>query len=210
MGGLRPSGWRSIERWSSTLFFLGGVSMLGHAALAGVRAFTDVSTPPDAFVTVGHLLALVGLLGCYPLVADAAPTGPRGTIAVTTMAIGSWVVMTLAQFLVVAGVVASIDAVLPAAFFPLVLASTIATYGVFGVGALRLDGSTRFVGALVLAPGMLLVVLVVVTAMGGGTARNGALVGGGLALSMLSLGYALRTVAPRGATAPLVDETTRG
>ncbi|WP_255198533.1 hypothetical protein [Halorarius litoreus] len=191
------SNWNWVEQWGSTLFLLGGLLMAGHATLSGIRAFTDLATPPDVFVATGHFVALVGLLGLFPAIADRTPTTARAAGAALVVASASWFVMSVTQLLAFADVVASLVAVLPASFVVVVLGSTILTYGLFGVAALRVDTWSRRVGVLILAPGGLTVALVVRSITGWTTPVGGVAIGGGLALSMLALGYSLRTMDDR-------------
>jgi hypothetical protein len=100
--------------------------------------------------------------------------------------------MTVVRFFEFAGTVSSLNEALPETFFIVVLASTILTYVLFGVATLRID-SSRTVGLLVLVPGLLTAALVVDSALTGVSALDGVVVGGGLAMSMLVLGYTLRT-----------------
>ena len=186
------SKWGSIERWSPTLFLVGGALLVGHAAMSGIHAFTEVATPPDVFVTTGHLVALVGLLGLYPGIITRTPRVARAGGAVAVVALVSWFVMTVTRFFELTGVISSLGDALPEPFFIVVLASTILTYVLFGIATIRVDSSWT-VGLLVLAPGALTAALVVDSALTGVTDLDGVFIGGGLALSMLALGYTLRT-----------------
>lgn len=192
MGSDHTSRWDSVEQWSPTLFFVGGGLLIGHAVMSGVHAFTDIATPPDAFVTTGHFVALAGLLGLYPVLATGTGSLARAAAAAGVVALVSWFVMTVVRFFELAGIVSSLGDALPEPFFIVVLASTILTYGLFGVATLRID-SSRSVGLLVLAPGILTAALVVDSALTGVSALDGMFIGGGLALSMMALGYTLRT-----------------
>jgi hypothetical protein len=100
--------------------------------------------------------------------------------------------MTVTRFFELAGIISSLGDALPEPFFLVVLAATILTYVLFGVATLRVD-SSRTVGLLVLVPGLLTAALVVDSALTGVSALDGVFIGGGLALSMLALGYTLRT-----------------
>lgn len=185
--------WEPVERWSPTLFLVGGALLAGHAVLSGIHAFTNLTTPADVFVTTGHLVALVGLVGLYPVLVDRTPTLARVAGGVVVVALASWFVMSVTQFLALAGIVPSLGEALPEAFFAVVLASTIVTYLLFGIATVRVDDRSRTVGTLVLAPGVLTVALVVDSVVTGVTALDGFVIGSGLALSMLALGYTLRT-----------------
>lgn len=187
------SRWARVERWSPTLFLVGGGLLVGHAAMLGVQAFSRLSTPPDVFGPAGHLVALVGLLGLYPALVDRTATAARVAGAVAAVALAGWVVMTGTRLLSVAGVVPSAGEVLPGAFVLLAFASTVLAYGLFGVATLRAEDCSRVVGLLVLAPAALLVAALVSSAIADVTALAGVVVGSGLALSTLALGQTLRT-----------------
>lgn len=169
--------------------------MVGHAAMLGIQAFSDLTTPPDVFGPAGHLVALLGLVGLYPVLADRTPTptATRVAGAVAAVAVVSWAVMTVIRLLAVAGIVSAVSDVLPGVFFMLVFATTILTYVLFGAASLRVEDSSRIVGLLVLAPGALILVALVGSTIASVTARDGFVVAVGLALSMLALGYVLRT-----------------
>lgn len=192
MGVSNPQ-WESIEQWSPVLFIVGGSGVVTHAALMGVEAFTSLSTPPDVFVTAGHLVALVGLLGLYPGLVDRTPRLARVAVAVSAVPIAGWVVMTVGQLLVVAGAWPSLTEVLPGVFFLVLLGSSIVTYGLFGAATLRCGAVSRADGLLVLAPGLLMAVLLVDSAVTGLSALDGLIIGGALAASMLILGVRLRS-----------------
>lgn len=160
------------------MFLVGGGLLVGHTAMSAIHAFTDLATPPDVFVTTGHLVALGGLIGVYPLLVDRTPILSRAAGLVATVALVSWAVMTVTRFLELAGLVPSLGEALPDAFFVVVLASTILTYVTFGVAILRVDDGSRTVGLLVLAPGVLTAVLVVDSVLTGVTALDGAVIGG--------------------------------
>lgn len=193
MGSVHMSQWNSVEQWSPTLFLIGGGLMVGHAALLGVQAFSNLSTPPDVFGPTGHLVALLGLVGLYPVLATRTPIVARISGAVTAVALVSWFVMTVTRVLAIAGIVSAVSDVLPGIFFLLVFASTILTYVLFGVATLRIDDGSRIVGLLVLTPAALITIVLVDSAITGVTALDGVVIGSGLALSMLTVGYTLRT-----------------
>jgi ABC-type multidrug transport system permease subunit len=181
---------------------------VGHAALLGVQAFSNLPTPPDVLGPAGHLAALVGLLGMYPLLAARTPTAARTAGVVVAVALASWAVLTVTRLLAVAGVAAPASDVLPAPLFMLLFASTILAYALFGGATVRAEVGSPTVGLLVLAPGALLAVVLVASAITGASALAGFVVGSGLALSILALGYTLRARdrvtdhgAPTGATA---------
>lgn len=185
--------WSALEQWSPTLFLIGGAGVVTHAALMGIEAFTALATPPDVFVTTGHMIALVGLLGLFPSVVSRTPRLARLAVTIGAVAIAGWSVTTVGKFGVVAGFWSSLNAALPGIFFIILLGSSILTYGLFGVASLRSGLGSRIDGLLVLAPGGLIAVLLVDSAITGLSALDGFLIGGGLAIAMLALGFKLRT-----------------
>lgn len=208
-----PSGTTSygslIEQWSPSLFLVGGALLAGHAAVQGIEAFTPLTPPTDVFGAAGHLVALVGLVGLYPVIVDRTPAIARTARAVAVVPLMGWIAMTGAQLLAVAGIVPSLNRLLPGALMVLVVGSTIIAYVLFGVATLRADEGSWMVGLLVVAPAVLLVVLLADAAVTVVTALDGVLIAGGLALSMLSLGYRLRTWdRPTGRATPASDVAT--
>lgn len=200
----------SIERWSSTLFLIGGGLLVGHAVLLSVQAFTRLSTPQDVFGPIGHLIALAGVLGLYPTLVRRMSRVARVAGTVAVVALMSWTVMTVMRFLALAGIFSSVSDVLPSVFFIFLFASTILTYILFGVATVRADDSPRNVGLLLLTPAVLLVVALVKSALSGVTDLDGIVIGGGLALSMLALSYTLQMRdRPTDHEVP-VDEATTG
>lgn len=182
----------SIERWSSTLFLIGGGLLVGHAVLLSVQAFTRLPTPQDVFGPIGHLIALAGVLGLYPTLVRRMSRMARVAGTVAVVALMSWTVMTVLRVLALAGIVSSVSDVLPTVFFIFLFASTILAYILFGVATVRADDSPRNVGLLLLTPAVLLVVALVKSALSGVTDLDGIVIGGGLALSMLALSYTLQ------------------
>lgn len=209
MVALSESRWRTIERWSPTLFLLGGAGVITHAAVQALEAFTSVAPPPDVFVTVGHLIAIAGLLGLYPALVDRQPWLGRVAAGLTFLALAAWMIMSAGQFLAVAGAVESLSAVLPGVFFVGVLLVTLLAYALAGVGGLRLEDRPAADGLLLLAPAALMAVLLGKTVLVGVTAADGVVIGGGLGLSMLVLGYRLRAW-PRGTVVPAPAGATSG
>lgn len=192
MVGDTSTHWRSVEQWSPSLFLIGGALLAGHTAVQSIEAFTALNSPPDVFVTTGHLVALGGLVGLYPVLADRTPRLARAAGAVAVVPVVGWVAMTGAQLLAVAGMASTLNDVLPGPVILLVVGSTILTYVLFGAATLRIGEGSRTVGGLVVAPAVLLLALAD-EALTGVSPLDGILIAGGLTLSMLALGYRLRT-----------------
>lgn len=191
-------------------FLAAGGSLLGHAAVMGVQAFTNVTAPADVFAPVGHLLALVGLVGLYPVANDCTPTLARiGAVVAAVIALG-WAVVTLS---ILATTLENqpppIDMLLGVLSI-LVLVSTVLPYLLFGVITLRSDVVSRSVGFLLLVPAALLVVLLVDIAILGASPLDGVVIGAGLALSMLAIGYTLGTTETRTDRTSLDSDVVHG
>lgn len=186
----------ATETWSPRLLQLGGVLLAGHAITSGIKAFTTISTPPDLFVTTGHLVALLGLLGLYPLFVSGSRLLSKLALATGVVGVLAWLAMTVAKTLVAVGVIPSIWAVLPAALVGVLLISTVLAYGLFFAAATQAGWLTLRLRLLLATPGLLIVLLMVDSAVTGASNLDGLLIGGALACAMLGLGHAIRTSTP--------------
>jgi len=194
---------RSVERWSPTLFIVAGVLLVGHAIVWGVRVFTDANPPSGPFAASGHFVAVVGLILLYPVLADRTPVLARGAAVAAAVPAAGWFVVTAEQLVEVAGVLPPGATALPPAFYLVVLASTVVAYVLFTVACRRAGVDSRTLGLLFLAPAVLLVTRVAARAVGSAVPPTGLVVGGGLALALLAIGFRLRTATStdRGASA---------
>jgi hypothetical protein len=193
----------SLERWSPTLFLVAGVLVVGHATILGVQAFTEMTTPPDLFAPLGHLVALVGLFGLYPALADRRPTLAPAAAAVAAVPAVGWLVIFAGQVGELAGVLSSPTGVLPGVVFPVVIVSMVLTYTVFGVASLRTGVRSRTVAGRLLLPAGLFGGLIASIAVTGASALVGSLFTGGLVVAYLAIGQSLRTeVAPTDSETP--------
>lgn len=210
MASTRSPYWGSLGRRSPALFLIGGGLLVGHAAVRGLRAFTDVPPPPDAFGPAGFLLVLVGLLGLYPALADSSPRLARALALLAVVPAVGYALILLFGLGEMAGIVPRFLEVVPeAAFLPVHQGSMVLAYGVAGLGVLRTDAYSRLVGVLLLAPPVLMLALVAGLAV----VPNGAAVGfvGGCAMALVhsALGYSLGAGrAPADSLAPTDDGTT--
>lgn len=198
----------SVEQWSPTLFLAAGALVVGHATILGVQAFTEMATPPDVFAPLGHLVALVGLFGLYPALADRTPTLARVAAVVAAVPAAGWLVIAGAQVGELAGVLSPPTGVLPGVVFTVVIVSTVLTYLLFGVAGLRAGGRSRIVARRLLVPAGLFGGLITGIAVAGASALIGFLFTGGLVVAYLAIGRCLRVeAAPNDAETP-ADATT--
>lgn len=182
--------WNTIERWSSTLFLVGGILMTAHAVMMVIQAFTGLATPPDVFAPTGSLLVFAGLFGMYRTLADRAPTSSHvGAVCVALGVVGFSVIT--GRNLAELGGVGPPDWV--AIFTVPALIGTIPGFLAFGVASLRADAHSRTVGFLLMASAVIFLALIVNVIVLGASALGGIIVGSLLALTHLTLGYSLRT-----------------
>lgn len=199
-----------LEQSRHVAFLGAGGLLLGHAIVQGIHAFTTLPAPVDLFAPVGHLLALVGLVGLYPVVNDATPTVARiGAVGAIVIALG-WAVVTLS---ILAMALRSPPPQIEMFFRGLsilVLVSTVLPYVLFGVIVLRSSIMSRRVGVLLLAPAALLTALLGNIAVLRVSPLDGVVIGIGLALSMLAIGYSLRSTRSRTDRTSLNSDVTHG
>jgi uncharacterized membrane protein len=183
------------EKRSSTLFFVAGVLLAGHAAVWGVRLVTDVSPPTGVFAAPGHLIAVVALVLLYPVLADRTPSLVRGAAIMAAIPTAGWFVITVEQLIEAAGILSPPVTELPSTFYLVVLVSTIIAYTLFAVVTRHTAGASRTLGSLLLAPPILLVAGFTAQTVIEASALTGFVTGSGLALSMFAIGQELRTTA---------------
>lgn len=184
--------WRSLNRWSSTLFLVGGVLALIFAARKPVQILMDTGYGNVGFLFLsGYLLAFIGLFGLYPQLARQkrwlAGVGAVGACLGMVGFAGSVFVigMDLAGFFPENPPV-WLNTV------PLSIIGMIVGYLAFGVASLRSDTYARLLGLLLLVPGLLFGFSVIVD-LAPGFDQWRFLFGVGQAVSFLAIGYVLRT-----------------
>lgn len=185
--------WELLERASPRLFLLGGGLIVGHAAIRGIEAFTDITPPVDVFGPAGYLLALVGLLGLYPSLTDRTPKMARVALPVAAVPLAGWIMITARSVGAVAGLIGSSGEVVPGVFFMGHIVAMILTYSVFGVAVLRSGRQPRAVGVLLLMVPVLFVTMVAGAAVIGDVAAGAFVIGSLLAVTHLAVGYSLQT-----------------
>lgn len=191
--------WDTLERWSATAFLIGGVIFLADTALVanGLVAGTE---PPmtlgQAFVGASWTAALVGLLGLYPRLANRSRWLVRAGAVFAVIGAVTMAAMAVTSFGYFTGVFDGGEAGLSEVvmvFLPGVIVGSVLGFVSFGVACLRTDVYSRSVGAL-----LLLLPMTVVFNLGTGFAGWNPLpkllgVVALLSLTMLTIGYLLRT-----------------
>lgn len=192
----------SSDTRSAVLFLAAGVLLVGHAAIWGIRVFTDLRPPTGLFAALGHLIAGVALVTLYPMLTDRIPSLSKGIVIAAAMPVVGWFVITAEQLIETAGILPPRAIPLPSVFYIGVLVSTITAYVLFTV-ACRRAGLFRSFYPLLLAPAILPVAWFTAQFVGRATELIGFFIVVGMALSMLAIGYTLRitTSADRKASA---------
>jgi hypothetical protein len=194
-------GLSSLERRSPTLILAGGGLLVGHAVVRGLRAFTDVSTPPDAFGPAGYLLVFLGLLGLYPALADRSPWLARAAALLAVVPALDYALILLFGFGELAGISSRLLDVVPGSvFLPIHQGSMVLAYGLAGLGVLRTDAYPQHVGVLLLAFPVLMFALMAGTTIVSNSAALSFVGGCATALLHVAIGTSLgagRTLAKR-------------
>lgn len=210
MASNRSVYWESLEQRSPALLLVGGGLLVGHAVIRGLRAFTEVFAPPDAFGPAGLFLVFIGLFGLYPAFADRSPWLAMTVALLAVVPAVDYALILLFGFGELVGIVPRFLEIIPdAIFLPIHQGSMILAYGFSGLAILWTDAYPRQVGVLLLAPPVLMFTIVAGTVITPYDAALGFLSGCGMALVHLAIGYSLgagRSHADR--LAPTGDGTT--
>ncbi len=198
--------WNSLERRSTMLFFIGGFLFIIAAAFDVANIVVGVedlrSGVGQAFIAAGWIAALIGLLGLHPKLAERsrwlARTGGVFAVIGVVAFVGNGVT----------ALVAFVRGVSPQETFPAfvlvgtivgVLIGAILAFVSFSVASLRSDVHSRTIGILLIVPTLFVITnFFILSALGVPNPRPSEvtlLIVGGLALTMLAIGYVLRTEA---------------
>lgn len=189
--------WGRLEQRSATAFLVAGVLFVADAVIVGsnVAAGTErFMTLGQAFIGAAWTAAFIGLLGCYPRLADRGRWLPRVGAVFAVVGGITMIVMAVASLGYFSGVIGGELGEVSMYFLPGVFLGIVLGFGSSGVATLRTTAHSRRVGLL-----FLLLVLTFLFNLTSGIAGFGTLttvlgVVIVLALTMLSIGYLLRTV----------------
>lgn len=204
---LRPSSrhWNRLEARSGTFFLVAGALVAVYAGLHGLEAATDMVLEPNPF-EFGYVLGFLGLLGVYPAVADESPWLARiggGAAVLGVIGLSAFTAVHLAQL---AGVLHPTQPTWFGVFGLFALTGFVVGYLSIGVATLRATDRSRMVGALLLAPGIIVVVMVVQILMGWTSQEQAFVISAGEAMAHLAIGATLRTDAPPNEREPASPE----
>ena len=184
--------WSSLERWSPKLFLIGGALVIGHAAIRGVEALTDLVPPPDVFGPLGYLIVFFGLLGLCRTLLEQTPKIARLYTAVTAITLVGWIVISAVTFAGVSGILSPQSSILPGGFYIVHILMVVLTYVMVGVSSLHAGVHSRTTGFLLLLPALLFTALMVGSAVSGTFAIGSFVIGTAQALAHLAIGEGLR------------------
>lgn len=200
----------TLEQWSTTAFLVGGAILVSFAVSLAVRGILDGSAPSNIFGGLGYMLAFLGLLGLYPGLADRSPRLARvGAVFAALGTVGFALTF-------VAGVTEFVGIDVPAWVSDAQLLNIIGLVLGFltvGIASLRTEAHSRVIGLLLLVPAIVFAVNIVRVGVLGPFTPSWApfLLGSMQALTMLAIGYSLRTEPARtGRAEPTPTEARHG
>lgn len=144
--------WFAVRHWSVRPFLLAGGLLGGSVLLKALELFTGTTLPGLAVALVavpGHLAALVGLLGLYPVIADRSRRLGRMLGAAVVVA-GGWLIGLLGWAVAGPALNATLGPVVPAeppdvAFVSGAVALGVA-FALFGAAVVRAEPFTHRTG----------------------------------------------------------------
>ncbi len=211
---VRSGRWRSLEQWSRTAFVVGGLLMIVDASFVAASIVTATEgflLVGQAFVGAAWTVALLGLLGLYPGLADRSRWLARAGAVFAIIGVVIFAVMTVTVLVYYAGIPAGEYDAVSVFFIPGVFIGSVLGFVAFGIASLRTTIHSRTLGVLLLVPPILVVtnILRFVAGMEAATITLGIVVGD--ALAMLAIGYVLRAESePADRTEPTLTESRHG
>lgn len=150
-----------LESRRTTLFFVAAGVLAVFATNTVLEAFAGTSYPViQSFVgPAGFFVGVLGLFSLYPTLADETPRLARLAAAVAALPLVGWflvILMSLGEAAGVAGPPSGPLVVIPIG----TIATTMLAYGLFGGTILGSDVPTRIVGAFLLVPAIMFVLLI--------------------------------------------------
>lgn len=216
MGITNKIPWDSLESWTPSAFFVGGIVLLGYAALKSALLLTGGVVPDVVQTTIGHfglLIPTLALLGLYPRLRDAAPRLSLAGVASSAVsgALNVILLVVLLQITLTMEGYPAIPEDTPL-WGTLVLFLGLLTimlgFFLMGIATLRTDVVSRSVSYLLLVPAVMWAALFVMHATGVDGTVIGVVVYTPIGVSLLTIGYHLRrTPAPIDRGQPSTDPT---
>lgn len=187
--------WGSLEQWRAIAFLIGGGIFVVDAALLVVHltSGTEPAAFGQALVGASWTAAFIGLLGFYPSLADRNRRLARAGAVFAVVGGITMAVMAITMLAYAADVVSGDPAETSMYLLPGVFLGIVLGFGLFGVASLRTTTYSRSIGLLFLLLPITFLFNLTSGVVGFGTLATVLGVVSVLALTMLAIGYLLRT-----------------
>lgn len=189
--------WESLENGRSSLFLVAGILFGINIVIVATGTATGSEKMTvllgETFNAAAWAVALVGLLGFYPGVADRRSWMARAGAVCAAIGVVVFTALSILSFVYYLEIIdGSIESLVPL-ILPGVIIGGVLSFLLFGIVSLRTDGRQRIIGILLLLPP--LIVIVNILSGAAGVASSYFLIGvvSGLLLVMLALRYRLRS-----------------
>jgi hypothetical protein len=158
--------WTALEEFSATSFLIAGAILIIFAALLGLEALLDITTPDAVFGTAGYVFAFIGLLGLFrQTAADNLWLARASALFALLGAVGA----ALASISMLGVNLGLLGEEIPAwGMVPIALhgIGMVLGYLSFGIASLRSEEPSRTVALLLLAPPFIFAVMFASAASG--------------------------------------------
>ncbi|MFB6233829.1 MAG: hypothetical protein ABEH81_07240 [Halopenitus sp.] len=192
--------WESLENRRSTLFLVAGILFGINVVIVatGTATGSDEMTTllGEAFNAAAWAVALVGLLGFYPGIADRSGWQARAGGVCAAIGVVVFTALSILSLMFYLEVVEGNIGSLVPLILPGVIIGGVLSFLLFGITSLRTDSHPRSIGVLLLFPPLIVVGNIISGAAGVESSYFLLGVVSGLLLVMLALGFRLRSSAP--------------
>lgn len=206
--------WGWLEQWSATAFLVGGLLMVVDAVLVGLNIITGAEhflLLGQAFVGTAWTVALLGLLGLYPGLANRSRWLSRAGAVCAVIGVVTFATMAVAVLFYYAGIPAGEYSDIGMFFLPGVIVGSVLGLISFSAASLRTGVPSRTIGILLLVPPILVVtnILRFIAGMESVSITLSVVIAD--AIAMLAIGYLLRSSPkPTDRTEPTPGEVRHG
>lgn len=149
----RSGVWKSLQQWSPTAFLIGGLLLGVDAAWLAANISMGAENyllTGQVVVGIGWTVALLGLLGLYPVLSDRSRWLSLAGAISAVIGVVTFAVNAIVAFVDVSGIVAGIYEPIGAFFLPGVVIGTVLGFVAFSVAAFRTQVYSFAFGVLLL------------------------------------------------------------
>lgn len=191
--------WKLLDQWSGTAFVVGGLLMVVDAVFVAANILTGSESfllLGQSFVGGAWTIALIGLLGLYPGLADRSRWLSRAGALFTVIGVVVFATMAAASLAYYAGLPPGEYSNIGMYFIPGVLIGSVLGFVTFSIASLRTDTHSWTVGILLLIPPILVLTNILRFIAGNESVLLTFAIVVADALTMLSIGYVLQSRSP--------------